>query len=70
MLTCQVGICQLHALDVVLLINQLLSILDENVKGHGGLLEVDLALTAVDQALANVLNANALDEVTHLYQLR
>lgn len=65
--TCQVGICQLHTLHVVLLIDQLLSVLDQDVQGHGGLLKVDLALTAVDQALANVLNTNPLDEVTDLW---
>jgi hypothetical protein len=39
-----------------------------HVQGHGGLLEVDLALTAVDEALANVLHTDAADEVTHLQQ--
>jgi hypothetical protein len=37
-----------------------------HVQGHGGLLKVDLALAAVDQALADVLHADAADEVTHL----
>lgn len=39
---CEVCVCQLHALDVVLLLHQELSVLDEDVQGHGRLLEIDL----------------------------
>lgn len=40
--TCQVGISQLHALHIVLLLDQELAILDQDVQGHAGLLKVDL----------------------------
>lgn len=46
--TRQVSVGQLHALDVLLLVDQHLAILEEGGQAHGRLLELHLALLAVD----------------------
>jgi hypothetical protein len=53
--------------NIIITSYNMLMTIHTHVQGHGGLLEVHLALAAVDQALANVLNANAGDEVAHLH---
>eukprot|EP00983_Pelagomonas_calceolata_P022887 719975-Pelagomonas_calceolata.AAC.3 len=66
--TAQVGISQLHALDVLLLSHHHVAELHQDGQGHAGLVEGDLALAAVHQALAHVLQADVGDEVAHLQQ--
>mmetsp|Transcript_15786 Transcript_15786/g.42866 ORF Transcript_15786/g.42866 Transcript_15786/m.42866 type:complete len:397 (+) Transcript_15786:291-1481(+) len=63
--TAQVGISQLHALDVLLLSHHHVAELHQDGQGHAGLVEGDLALAAVHQALAHVLQADVGDEVAH-----
>mmetsp|Transcript_11353 Transcript_11353/g.34115 ORF Transcript_11353/g.34115 Transcript_11353/m.34115 type:complete len:373 (-) Transcript_11353:479-1597(-) len=62
----QVLLGQLHALHVVLLVYQQITVLHEDVDVHRRPLELDSSLLTVHQALAQVLNADVLHEVAHL----
>ena len=65
-LSAEVRVCELHPPDVLLLVGQQLAVPHEGLEVHVGLVELNLALAGVDQTLANVLNAHALDKLTHL----
>ena len=65
--TAHVRVGQLHTADILLLLDQQVSVIDERLQSHVGLLKLHLAFAAVDQALANVLQACALHELADLY---
>ena len=65
--TRHVGLGQLHALDILLLLRQRLAVLDQRLDAHLRLLELHLAVPAVDQALPQVLNADLRHKQAHLH---
>eukprot|EP00955_Chlamydomonas_euryale_P073524 361767-Chlamydomonas_euryale.AAC.14 len=64
--TRHVLISQLHTLHVLLLLHQEAAVAHQHIQRHGRLGKLHLALARVDKALAHVLHAQVLDELTDL----
>jgi hypothetical protein len=62
----EVLVSKLHALDVLLLLHKHVTVLQELVDGHLGLLEGRRTLPGVDEPLADVLHANPGHPLAHL----